>query len=279
VISESQGATSDNKDAGSDKTPWIFVSDHVALLASVLGALIFAFRCVAVTEGDPYVASMLVAESSIGDAIRALLPVVIPTLLLTISFSAGFVAAQRIFVYGRRDLVTNRVTIGLIIGSVTASLGAFYYSGAFQRAGGGSIRDLLVLVLSIAALALAPFLLFFPIMMLLVETASPGRERFRLRLVSTAALVVVVAIAVVGLGEILGGKTFWLPRERLVFKNEAPFTGYVLKVSEDQVVILNDEPRVIVEKHKELLEDRDFCYPEDHEARSSNVKSDAPVCP
>jgi hypothetical protein len=81
------------------------------------------------------------------------------------------------------------------------------------------------------------------------------------------------------LGPSLGGKTFWLPRERLVFQNEAPFTGYVVKVSEDQLMILNDKPRVIIQKDKDTLKDRDFCYPEDHKARSSKVAADSPVCP
>ena len=47
----------------------------------------------------------------------------------------------------------------------------------------------------------------------------------------------------------------------------------------EPLIILNDSPRVIVEKDKEVLEDRDFCYPEDHKAQSSRVKSDAPICP
>jgi hypothetical protein len=68
-------------------------------------------------------------------------------------------------------------------------------------------------------------------------------------------------------------------RERLVFHNEAPFTGYVLKASEDYLVILHDEPRVIVEKENATLEDRDFCYPEDHKARSSKTAADSPTCP
>ena len=82
-----------------------------------------------------------------------------------------------------------------------------------------------------------------------------------------------------GYWRILTNKTFWLPRERLSFKNEAPFTGYVLKVSEDRLMILNDEPRVVIQKPKAALQDRDFCYPEDHKARSSRVAADSPICP
>jgi len=75
------------------------------------------------------------------------------------------------------------------------------------------------------------------------------------------------------------GRTFWLPREHLSFHGEDPFTGYVLRESEDRLVILNDGPRVIIQKDKDALEERDFCYPEDHKARSSKVAVDAPVCP
>jgi hypothetical protein len=36
-----------------------FASQHLVLLATIVSGLIFAIRCVAVTEGDPYTASIL----------------------------------------------------------------------------------------------------------------------------------------------------------------------------------------------------------------------------
>jgi len=91
--------------------------------------------------------------------------------------------------------------------------------------------------------------------------------------------VLLPVTAVLALGATLASKNFWLPPERLSFQNEAPFTGYVLKASDDHLIILNDNPRIIVEKPKATLQDRDFCYPEDHKARSSKVAEDSPVCP
>jgi hypothetical protein len=98
-------------------------------------------------------------------------------------------------------------------------------------------------------------------------------------LASAALLAFLAPIILLFLAPTLGDRTFWRPRERIVFQNEAPFTGYVLKVSEDRLVILNDTPRVVIQKDKDTLKDRDFCYPEDHEARSSRVAADLPVCP
>jgi hypothetical protein len=43
-----------------------FARDNLALLVPIVGALIFAFRCVLVSAGDPRVASMLVTQTSIG---------------------------------------------------------------------------------------------------------------------------------------------------------------------------------------------------------------------
>lgn len=71
----------------------------------------------------------------------------------------------------------------------------------------------------------------------------------------------------------LGERAFWLPRERLVFQNEAPLTGYVLEASEDHLIILNDRPRIVIEKPKATLQDRDLCYPEDHKARPPRLQA------
>ena len=74
---------------------------------------------------------------------------------------------------------------------------------------------------------------------------------------------------------------FWLPRERLVFKGSAPFTGYVLKSDEDRLVILNDEPRLIIELPKRALEGRDLCYPAEqgYEEAFKEAGHQATICP
>jgi hypothetical protein len=64
----------ERSDATSRGNPLLsFAREHIALLAPFIGALMFALRCLAVSRGDPYVASMLAVQTSIGDAVRALL--------------------------------------------------------------------------------------------------------------------------------------------------------------------------------------------------------------
>lgn len=93
------------QDEGSDATPQHKASnnvllrlarDHLALLVPIVGALIFAFRCVIVSEGDIYVAFILATETAVGDAIRALLFTVIPILLFALAYVVGFASATRI---------------------------------------------------------------------------------------------------------------------------------------------------------------------------------------
>jgi hypothetical protein len=237
--------------------------EHLALLASLVGALIFAFRCVIVSEGDPYVASIVATQTSIGDAIRALLFPVVPVLLLGLWLAAAYAAAKRIILRRWRE----PQTLGLLVVSPLAFLGSVYLAGFSPALGtrSGSIQ------FTFGLIAIAPLAFF-------VVSEYESSRKFNKVLASITnsifALVVLVAIAAS-----LANKTFWLPPERLAFQSEVPFTGYVLKVSEDYVVVLNDSPRIIVEKPKASLRDRDFCYPEDHKARSSNLRSDSPACP
>jgi hypothetical protein len=277
--------------------------DHLGLSIPIAGALIFAFRCVIVSDGDVTVAFMLVTETSIGDAIRALLFTVIPILLTLLSVVAILIAGMRVSYGGRRNYFE---ILGLVIVGVASLLG-----NVALRGGGEDPGELVLL----AALILLSMPFISGMLVGSIErsrkAARNGREALSLErregahtgvhqddqvslAVGTRSVVmhrwfawgtvfvlmgIIVFLALRGFGEQFAAKTFWLPRERLDFKNEAPFTGYVLKVSQDHLIILNDNPRVIVEKHKDTLEDRDFCYPEDHEARSSNVQSDAPACP
>lgn len=101
-----------------------FAREHVTLLATMVAALIFALRCVAVSGGDVYVASILVAETSTGDAIRALLFTVLPILLYVVSIAAAVMASGRIIKYGLRD----PATLGLLLVSAVAWLARRYSS-------------------------------------------------------------------------------------------------------------------------------------------------------
>jgi hypothetical protein len=236
---------------------------NVALLASVVAALMFAIRLVAVTGGDLYTASILLAETSVGDAIRVLLfSVVVPVTLLIVAVYAGFFAGLRGFDLGTIVLLT-------VSAIAYSTFNRLYDPFNISNTPRGFVLNFYFYI----ALLLPTAFLFYTGHW--VRSRNERPLRLPLSTLTIYAFVGLLAYLVPS----LIAKDFWLPRERLDFKNEAPFTGYVLKVSQDHLIIMNDNPRVIVEKHKDTLEDRDFCYTEDHKARSSNVKSDAPVCP
>jgi hypothetical protein len=263
--------------------------DHLALLVPLIGVLIFVFRCFIVSGGDPYVAFILAAETSVGNAVRALLFTVLPILLLLLSLVVSFAAMMRIIVGRPPGLKTAGMGLGILAVGGVLSLGGWFLTGIFQQPLSSTAVAILVIVPPFFAAELAE----------LVKVRRPPKRRQDRRLPKSLAWILkaltgldrvfqlfisllTVALAITflfGLGSTLVDKTFWLPRERLAFQNEAPFTGYVLKASEDHLIILNDSPRIIVEKPKATLQDRDFCYPEDHKARSSKLAADSPVCP
>jgi hypothetical protein len=251
-----------------------FAREHVTLLASVMAALIFTIRCTIVSEGDFYTASILVGQTSIGDAIRALLFPVVPILLILGSWIAGVAA-------GNRRRWREPATLGLVAISAAGWFIAYYLLGLLNTGLNQTV---------IAVLAFGPTILtvlfrdyqtsFRPI----VRSGTRGQWLFyhllNLLMAGTLALVFIPPTAR-AVRTAFGADAFWLPRERLDFQREAPFTGYVLKDSGDRLVILNDNPRVIIEKDKTTLEDRDFCYPEptDVEHVSEKVQSNLPACP
>jgi hypothetical protein len=262
--------------------------DNLALWIPIIGVLIFAVRCLSVSEGDGYVASILVAETSIGDAIRTLVLVVVSLLLITLCIAAAFVASKRVaalelpgstespewetlmWVLGAFSLsaLCDRRMLVLRGVSLTALLAAYYFSIYEDISGYSGLLYILFgwIVTQVGSLM---------IMGVYEQRTRSWFFRFLLPLIYlwAAALILLILVAT------LGSKTFWLPPERLAFQNEAPFTGYVLKASEDHLIILNDRPRIIIERPKATLQDRDFCYPDDHTARSSKLAADSPVCP
>ena len=73
----------------------------------------------------------------------------------------------------------------------------------------------------------------------------------------------------------------WLPRERVDFSSEEDdLIGYVLKTSGDNFIILNDDPRIIIEKKGPPLR-RDLCYPRDkgHEKALDELGQIVIPCP
>jgi hypothetical protein len=226
-----------------------FALEHVTLMVSVFAASIFAIRCVAVTGGDTYTAFVLLAHSSLGDAIRALLFSFVPVLLTIAAFVPIAIVARR------RQWFDLRA-VGLVAASLLTYTVGLYLSGQHPL----DWRNW------------APFVFFSTIVFIVgrPEEGAPSVWVHAGPYVGVSAIIVALAI--------IGGE-FWLPRERLVFKSEAPFTGYVLNTSGDHLVIMHDDLRIIIEKPKATLQDRDLCYPEDHKARSSKVAADSPVCP
>jgi hypothetical protein len=237
--------------------------DNFALLVPIIGALIFAFRCFVVTDGDRYVASTLVSTTSVGDAIRALFITMTPVLLFLLSYVAAFAAARRALDGSWRS------SVGMAVMAVAFTALFLYFEEELN----------------------APSLFFlFCLLIYTIPTALVVKERQRVgrwkqgRLaVFIISVVVYSFLAVWLLGGPFVNKTFWLPRERLDFQNEDAFTGYVLKVSEGQLMILKDKPRVIIQRKKDTLEDRDFCHPRprptDIHPVSEKVQSNTPVCP
>jgi hypothetical protein len=206
------------------------------------------------------------AQTSLGDGLRVLLFSLAPRLLILISYVAAFVAGIR---KGWRD----PGTVGLLAISLAATIVHLYLSGLLYVSGEWTSHwwsGVALFSYWCAALFLVPRWLL-------------RRQRVRLSglrgAITGATVLAFIGLLVVLFGPSTVTQDFWLPRERLAFKGEAPFTGYVLKAREDHLVILNDTPRIIIEKPKKDLEDRDLCYPKDHEARSSNVAADSPVCP
>jgi hypothetical protein len=243
-----------------------FAGQHLVLLASIVGALIFTIRCVAVTEGDPYTASILLTQTSLGDGLRLLLFSLAPRLLILVSYVAAFVAAFR---KGWRD----PATVGLLAVSLITTIGHLYLSGSLYVS--GQLAPNWWFGVALFSYWCATLFLV-PRWFIRVQRVKPAGLRVS---ITRGTVLASMGMFLVLLGPLLASDNFWLPPERLIFANEAPFTGYVLRAGEDRLVILNDDPRIVVQMPKAALRDRDFCYPEGHKARSSKVAADSPACP
>jgi hypothetical protein len=253
------------RDEGSDprtevNTALSFALDHPTLLAFLAAALIFAIRCVVVSHGDLYTASILLAQTSLGDAIRALLFSTGRLLLTGISFGLMLLAVER-------DRLLAIETLGLGAGSAVAFLLASYISPSSWAS-------------NVAAYLTFLAFSFFSFRFL-------NRRRGRLGEIGREPIVprrilisVLILWTVYVFSAYIATDAFWLPRERLVFIAEQPFTGYVLRSNDDHFVIMYDDPRVIVEKPKASLSDRDFCNPyRPANAAPKSIQSNLPVCP
>lgn len=239
-----------------------FAGEHITLLASVGAALIFAIRCIIVTHGDHYTATILLTQTSLGDAIRALLFWAAPALLFVSSFVLALMALNR-------EDWWSRATLGLGTVSVLTYIVGSYLSGAL---GWSQVAAWVVWVLYMA---------FYLGFYLKRGKSRPGplplpwwSERL--------LIAAVLPILLVGflLMNFLKNDDLWLAPESLAFSGDVPFTGYVLKSNDDYFVIMKDNPRVIVEKPKSSLFDRALCYKDNPEVQTSKTaRSNMPVCP
>jgi hypothetical protein len=114
----------------SDKWILTFARDNLALSVPIIGALIFAFRCVLVSAGDPHVAFIIATQTSVGDAIRALLFTVIPALLLLLSIVIALTVGTRIHYVNHHNFFK---ILGMGLVSVALSLGYGFLTGSFQE--------------------------------------------------------------------------------------------------------------------------------------------------
>lgn len=236
-----------------------FAIAHPTLPVSVVAALIFAIRCVIVTRGDPYTAAILLAQTSLGDAIRALLFSTLPFLLCLVATIAAYNAGRRAW--------SDLGGIGFLMVSVIA-LSAQAYLIGIDSIGLVDITRMILLLIVFGSGWLVG---------VLIREAIAERQEEPPTKPLVLAMLICIAV-IVWIGPSFVAQEFWLPRERLVFGDGKPLIGYVLKTSGDHFVILNDDPRIIIEKQGTPGE-RDFCYPERYKTDLEKAGEGMPPCP
>jgi len=130
-----------------------FVREHFTVVGSGIAALIFAIRLLfgvwPLLRGDIYIyaASILLAQTSLGDAIRALLFFVLPAALYTLTIGLAIATGMsmplprslRAFSWRSlwRSLAewSGRKPLRLLAASLAASVGSSYLSGHFTAYG------------------------------------------------------------------------------------------------------------------------------------------------
>jgi hypothetical protein len=202
---------------------------------------------------------MLAAETSIGDAIRAVLITTMGVLFFVGAVLIAWTAGKRL----QTRQWFEPITAGLLLSiPIITALGA-YFSGA-------STSPVLGLALAVG---------FLPALYMLVywtreRLYAQGAVFFRALAIGSA---VVLALMVISFP--FTSPRFWLPPESFTFKNQPTFTGYLLKGSEDHLVIFNDRRRIMTEQPKAGLIKREFCYLKYGQAVRSGGSKYLPECP
>jgi hypothetical protein len=246
-----------------------FALAHPTLLVSVAAALLFAIRLVAASGGDPLTASILLAQTSLGDVIRALLLPATISLAFLAMFALSFAAGLR---------AKGVHTFGFLAGGAIAALFGTYLSGDAPTGWAAIVLTALLVPLFLFGIA---WLFRFGGLQLL---DSPGLEGISTMSRDTKRKMLIVTVLLLvlwGTGGIVGSSALWLPRERLRFAGEKAFTGYVLKSSEGYLTIMNAHPRVIFQKKMSNLRERGICYYEEEglEEAFKEAERVMPLCP
>jgi hypothetical protein len=240
-----------------------FASQHVALIVPFIGVVIFAIRCTVVSRGDPNTAAILIAEASIEDAIQVVVLWVLPALLTALIFIIAWSAGEHTLARGLFD----PVTIALALTIIVLIFGALFLGGLLTAPGWFGFKPAIAAVLFlILCIQLAGFA---QIRLRQIKLQAASSFRIRLFLVIAAAEMLVAILLP------LFHPRFWLPPEKVTFKDEAPFTGYLLEDSADYLVIFEERRRVLTERPKVDLVRREFC----DLSRANSESRDLPKCP
>lgn len=234
-------------------------SQHVGSLIPLVGVLIFAIRCTVVSRGDLDTAAMLAAETSIGDAIRAVLITAMRVLFFIGAVLIAWTAGKRL----QTRQWFEPITAGLLLSIPIMTVLGAYFTGAFTS--------------PVMRVALAVG--FLPVLYMLVfwtreRLYAQGAVFFRVLALGSA---VVLALMVIYFP--FTSPRFWLPPESFTFKNQPSFTGYLLKGSEDYLLIFEDRRRMLTEQPKTELLKREFCYLQYGQSVRSGGSKYLPECP
>lgn len=254
------------------------VREHIALLVPLIGVLIFTIRCTVVSRGDPAIAATLFAETSLADAIRAVIGS-LTVFLLELAFIAIPWAAGRWVRKG--NWWSMSLTAVLLLISWAAYVATLYFIGIL---GQESLAERILLIL-------VGLCIVFVIANWSYQIRNEGSRSwggvfifgpFDRQLINAVGGALILLILLTAGLYSLGNPDFWLPAERFAFKGRPAFTGYLLKGSEDYLIIFEERRRIVIEEPKTDLVDRQFCSKWSSDKASARIQRMArylPRCP
>jgi hypothetical protein len=214
---------------GSHGSKWLLANAGVAV--PIAAALLFILRCFGVSRFDPDTATALMAYTSIGDALHALVLPVFPSLAwLGVGFFAGLLGEtmrlSRNWAFSSLAVVLTGILAALISWTTLGWYGAV----------GISIIFTFVTLRTWANAYLYPY--------------TSGR-RF------APAYLGVVTVAM--LFAVFTGP-MWLPLQQFQTGPRTSIRGYLLRDSEGYAVILKEDPRRVIQLSDSGITRRSFCH-------------------